>query len=132
MSLVVEGEIVLGVMGCPNWVVDSFYKSTTDVKGCKNSSPELGIIMVAHVGCGTWTKRLKDIRDRATNISSDWTRCFVDGCFLVSKARFCIPESQTWESLPLSVLYEARIDDDIGDNEICLLPTFCGRFVFFP
>ncbi|XVF40609.1 hypothetical protein PTKIN_Ptkin01aG0127700 [Pterospermum kingtungense] len=98
LSLVVEGEIVLGVMGCPNWVVDTSYKSTSDDEGCKNSSSELGIIMVAHVGCGTWTK-----------------------------SRFCIPESQTWESLPLSALYKARIDDDyIGDKEIRLLPTCCG------
>ena len=133
LSLVVEGEIVLGVMGCPNWVVDNSYKSTTDVEGYKNSSPGLGIIMVAHVGCGTWTKRLKDILDSSTKISSDWTRCFVDGCCLVSKARFCIPESQTWESFPLSVFYEARIDDDdIEDKEIRLLPTCCGRFGVFP
>ncbi|XP_022716001.1 putative PAP-specific phosphatase, mitochondrial isoform X1 [Durio zibethinus] len=127
LSLVVEGEIMLGVMGCPNWVVDTSYKSTTDVQGYKNSSPGLGIIMVAHVGCGTWTKRLKDILDSSTKISSDWTRCLVDGCCLVPKARFCIPESQTWESLPLSILYEARTDDDdIGDKEIRLLPTCCG------
>ncbi|GMI91506.1 hypothetical protein like AT4G05090 [Hibiscus trionum] len=127
LSLVVEGDIVLGVMGCPNWVVDPSYKSTTDAQGYKNSSPGYGIIMIAHVGCGTWTKRLKSMLDFSTKISSDWTRCFVDGCCLVSDARFCIPESQTWESLPLSVLYKARIDDDnIGDNEIRLLSAFCG------
>ncbi|GMI82390.1 hypothetical protein like AT4G05090 [Hibiscus trionum] len=127
LSLVVEGEIVLGVMGCPNWVVDTSYKSTTDAQGYKNSSPGMGIIMVAHVGCGTWTKRLKSILDSSTKISSEWTRCFVDDWCLVSDARFCIPESQTWESLPLSVLYNARIDDDdVGDKEIRLLSAFCG------
>ncbi|KAK6264816.1 hypothetical protein SCA6_020250 [Theobroma cacao] len=128
LSLVVEGEIVLGAMGCPNWVVDTSYRSTADVQGYKNSSPGLGIIMVAHVGCGTWTKRLKDMLDSSTKMSSDWTRCFVDGCCLVPEARFCISDSQTWESLPLSILYEARIDadDDIRDKEIRLLPTCCG------
>ncbi|KAK8297291.1 hypothetical protein V6Z11_D05G177500 [Gossypium hirsutum] len=132
LSLVVEGEIVLGVMGCPNWVVDATYKSTTHAQSYRNSSPGLGIIMVAHVGCGTWKKRLKNMLDRSTKISSDWTRCFVDGFCLVSDARFCIPESQTWESLPLSVLYKARIDDDnVGDKEICLLSAFCGRFGVF-
>ncbi|KAK6268871.1 hypothetical protein QUC31_013031 [Theobroma cacao] len=115
-------------MGCPNWVVDTSYRSTADVQGYKNSSPGLGIIMVAHVGCGTWTKRLKDMLDSSTKMSSDWTRCFVDGCCLVPEARFCISDSQTWESLPLSILYEARIDadDDIRDKEIRLLPTCCG------
>lgn len=121
---------MLGAMGCPNWVVDTSYRSTADVQGYKNSSPGLGIIMVAHVGCGTWTKRLKDMLDSSTKMSSDWTRCFVDGCCLVPEARFCISDSQTWESLPLSILYEARIDadDDIRDKEIRLLPTCCGRF----
>ncbi|TYJ34572.1 hypothetical protein E1A91_A05G178100v1 [Gossypium mustelinum] len=127
LSLVVEGEIVLGVMGCPNWVVDATYKSITHAQSYRNSSPGLGIIMVAHVGCGTWKKRLKNMLHSSTKISSDWTRCFVDGFCLVSDARFCIPESQTWESLPLSVLYKARIDDDnVGDKEICLLSAFCG------
>ncbi|KAE8696769.1 putative PAP-specific phosphatase [Hibiscus syriacus] len=127
LSLVVEGDIVLGVMGCPNWVVDTSFQSTTDAQGYKNSSLQLGIIMVAHVGCGTWTKRLKSMLDCSTKISSDWTRCFVDGYSLVSNARFCIPESQTWESLPLSVLYKARIDDDnVGDKEIRLLSAYCG------
>ncbi|MBA0865388.1 hypothetical protein Goshw_011699 [Gossypium schwendimanii] len=132
LSLVVEGEIVLGVMGCPNWVVDATYKSATHAQSYRNSSPGLGIIMVAHVGCGTWKKRLKNMLDSSTKISSDWTRCFVDGFCVVSDARFCIPESQTWESLPLSVLYKARIDDDnVGDKEICLLSAFCGRFGVF-
>ncbi|XVF27744.1 hypothetical protein REPUB_Repub14bG0135000 [Reevesia pubescens] len=127
LSLVVEGEIVLGVMGCPNWVIDTSYKSTTDVQDYKTGSPGLGIIMVAHVGCGTWRKRLKEMLDSSTKTSSDWTRCFVDGCCLVPKACFCIPESQTWESLPLSIFYQARIDDDdIGDKKIRLLPTCCG------
>ncbi|KAB2060532.1 hypothetical protein ES319_A10G024300v1 [Gossypium barbadense] len=133
LSLVVEGEIMLGVMGCPNWVVDTFHRSITDVQGYKNSSPGLGIIMVAHVGCGTWTKRLRHMFDSSFRPSSDWTRCFVDGCSLVHKANFCIPDSQAWESLPLSVFYDATTNDndDIGDKEIRLLPFCCGRFVGF-
>ncbi|GMI93368.1 hypothetical protein like AT4G05090 [Hibiscus trionum] len=128
LSLVVEGKIMLGVMGCPNWVVDTSYRSTNDVQSYQNSSPGLGIIMAAHVGCGTWSKRLRCMFDSSTKISSDWTRCFVDGCCLVQKARFCTPESQPWESLPLSVFYKATIndDDDIGDKEIRLVPGCCG------
>ncbi|KAK8524410.1 hypothetical protein V6N13_015432 [Hibiscus sabdariffa] len=127
LSLVVEGKIMLGVMGCPNWLVDTSYRSTNDVQGYQNSSPGLGIIMAAHVGCGTWTKRLRCMLDSSTKISSDWTRCLVDGCCLVHKAHFCTPDSQPWESLPLSVFYKATINnDDIGDNEIRLVPGCCG------
>lgn len=58
-----------------------------------------------------------------------WTRCSVDRCCLVHKASFCIPDSQTWESLPLSALFNAKNDaDNIGDDEILLVPTCCGRF----
>lgn len=124
---------MLGVMGCPNWVLDTSHRSITDVQGYKDSSPGLGIIMVAHVGCGTWTKRLTHMLDSSFKPSADWTRCFVDGCSLVHKANFCIPDSQPWESLPLSVFYRARTNDndDIGDKEIHLLPFCCGRFVGF-
>ncbi|KAL1214614.1 putative PAP-specific phosphatase [Cardamine amara subsp. amara] len=107
LALVVDNEIVLGVMGCPNWPGDISDGST-------------GTLMLSHIGCGTWAKRLQ-------NVSGDWTRCFVDPCTLVNKARFCIPESQTWESLPLSGLFGARIDsDDLQHKEIGLLPTCCG------
>uniref|UniRef100_A0A1J3EAF1 Putative PAP-specific phosphatase, mitochondrial n=1 Tax=Noccaea caerulescens TaxID=107243 RepID=A0A1J3EAF1_NOCCA len=106
LALVVDNEIVLGVMGCPNWPGDYSDGST-------------GTLMLSHIGCGTWTKRLQ--------VSGDWSRCFVDACGLVNEARFCIPESQTWDSLPLSDLFGARIDsDDLEHKEILLLPTCCG------
>ncbi|WZZ14308.1 hypothetical protein YC2023_107397 [Brassica napus] len=73
LALVVDNEIVLGVMGCPNWPGDS----------------------------------------------SDGTT--------VNKARFCIQDSQPWESLPLSGLFDTKIDSgDLHGNEIRLLPTCCG------
>ncbi|KAL0712745.1 hypothetical protein Bca4012_019723 [Brassica carinata] len=106
LALVVDNEIVLGVMGCPNWPGDSSDRST-------------GTIMLSHIGCGTWTKSLQ--------VSGDWTRRFVDECGLVNKARFCIQESQPWESLPLSSLFDTKIDSgDLHGNEIRLLPTCCG------
>ncbi|XP_010529390.1 PREDICTED: putative PAP-specific phosphatase, mitochondrial isoform X2 [Tarenaya hassleriana] len=111
LALVVDTEIVLGVMGCPNWPGDT-------------SDGSAGILMLSHIGCGTWTKRLGDVSGK---IPGGWTRCFVDGCGLIQKARFCIPESQTWESLPLFSSFSARTDgDDIEDEEIRLLPTCCG------
>lgn len=113
LALVVDNEIVLGVMGCPNWPGDI-------------SDGTTGTLMLSHIGCGTWSKRLQNVSGK---VSSDWTRCFVDPCTLVNKARFCIPESQTWESLPLSGLFGARLDsDDLQHKENVLLPTCCGRY----
>lgn len=117
LALVVEGEIVLGIMGCPNWPEDFSEKSTTGS----------GSIMVSHVGCGTWTKKLADILGSSAKMPDYWTRCFVDGCCIVHEARFCIPDSQTWDSLPLSALFNAKTNTDvIEDEDIVLLPTCCG------
>ncbi|XP_044512446.1 putative PAP-specific phosphatase, mitochondrial isoform X2 [Mangifera indica] len=127
LALVVQGEIVLGVMGCPNWKEDKSYKSTAEVQGNKNIPSQSGVIMIAHVGCGTWTKRLPEMLGTSAKTSDCWTRCFVDSCQLVQEAYFCIPESQTWNSLPLSALFNATTDaDNIGDKEILLLCKCCG------
>ncbi|XP_076889693.1 putative 3'(2'),5'-bisphosphate nucleotidase, mitochondrial [Bidens hawaiensis] len=117
LALVVEGQIVLGVMGCPNWRAD---KPTS--MGHENE-PEPGIIMATHIGCGTWAKGLPNLQ----NLTVNWTRCLVDGYSLVHKGRFCISESQTWDSLPLSSLFGSTTDvDNVGDEEVLLLPTCCG------
>ncbi|XP_042487985.1 putative PAP-specific phosphatase, mitochondrial [Macadamia integrifolia] len=127
LALVVEGEIVLGVMGCPNWEGE-FSKQLT-AKGCADRTilSGSGIIMVAHIGCGTWTKRLSDMLGGGADVHNDWVRCFVDKCRLVHEARFCISDSQNWESLPLSSLFSSTNNAvSIGDRQILLLPTCCG------
>lgn len=128
LALVVEGEIVLGVMGCPNWQEDL---SSTEVQEDENKPSGPGIIMVSHVGCGTWIKRFYNILDISPNMPDCWNRSFVDQCCLVHEARFCIPESQTWESLPLSDVKASADGISIADKEILLLPTCCGRSVVF-
>ncbi|XP_010468220.1 PREDICTED: putative PAP-specific phosphatase, mitochondrial, partial [Camelina sativa] len=111
LALVVDNEIVLGVMGCPNWPGDLSDQST-------------GTLMISHIGCGTWTKGLQNISGK---VSGDWTRCFVDSCDLVNKARYCIQESQTWESIPLSGFFAANIASyDLQHEDIILVPTCCG------
>ncbi|KAE9591780.1 putative phosphoric monoester hydrolase [Lupinus albus] len=91
LALVVEGEVVIGVMGCPNWQEDLSEKSPADMKEHTDSLSGSGIVMIAHIGCGTWTK------------------------------------SQTWESLPLSSLYNATSDaDNVGSNQILILTACCG------
>ncbi|KAL9355589.1 hypothetical protein Peur_053559 [Populus x canadensis] len=127
LALVVEGDIVLGVMGCPNWKEASSYNSTIDVQGSESVPLRSGILMVAHVGCGTWARQLSDLMGVSAKVPNGWTRCFVDGCHLVPKARFCISDSQTWESVPLSAFFSATSEaDGVSDKEILLLPTCCG------
>ncbi|KAF7841972.1 putative PAP-specific phosphatase, mitochondrial isoform X1 [Senna tora] len=127
LALVVDGEIVVGVMGCPNWQTDLSKKSTADFEECNDILNGSGAIMIAHIGCGTWTKRFSLLQDRTTKFPGAWTRCFVDGFDVVHKAHFCIPDSQTWESLPLSSIFNATTEpDSVEDNQILLLPTCCG------
>ncbi|KAL8197743.1 hypothetical protein R6Q57_024277 [Mikania cordata] len=117
LALVVEGQIVLGVMGCPNWQGDNSASKSEEFE------KESGIIMVAHVGCGTWAKGLPDLQNPTVN----WCQCSVDGYNLVQKGRYCISESQTWESLPLSSFFSSRTNvDDAGHEEVVLLSTCCG------
>ena len=123
LALVVEGNIVLGVMGCPNW--NENLLSTEDQN---NGMGAFGTIMVSHVGCGTWTRRFLKDDGNLMRIEDVWNRCFVDSCQLVHGARFCIPDSQTWESMPISRLFSSTLDTSIRDEqEILLIPTCCGR-----
>ncbi|KAH0718020.1 hypothetical protein KY285_014051 [Solanum tuberosum] len=125
LALVVEGQIVLGVMGCPNWDEDYFVNCVTGVQETGNNFSRSGMIMVSHVGCGTWKQRLSDML--TIELSQSWTRCFVDGCQVLKEARFCTPESQKWESFPLSSSFNAKTDSEkIGNGDILLVPACCG------
>lgn len=129
LALVVEGEIVLGVMGCPNWqrdLSDESYSEDLERGGVWSRS---GAIMIARAGCGTGTRRLLDMQS-PHRLFHNWTRCFVNEYCLVHEARFCIPDSQTWESLPLSTSLQATTNaDQVGNGQILLLRTCCGRYL---
>ncbi|XP_057764659.1 putative PAP-specific phosphatase, mitochondrial isoform X1 [Salvia miltiorrhiza] len=125
LALVVEGKIVLGVMGCPNWQERDSDISNTD--GAEENVSRSGIIMISHVGCGTWSTRLWDWPNSNIKMACKWIRCVVDGFHQVHEARFCIPESQTWESLPLSAQFSATtFANNVGEKQILLLPACCG------
>ncbi|KAJ4980914.1 hypothetical protein NE237_031751 [Protea cynaroides] len=127
LALVVEGEIVLGVMGCPNWRGEFSKWPTAKGQEDRTILSESGTIMVAHIGCGTWRKRLSDMLGGRVEVHNDWVRCFVDSCCLLHEAHFCISDSQTWESLPLSILFSSTNNpDSVGDRQILLLPICCG------
>lgn len=125
----VEGEIVLGVMGCPNWHRDLSEESNSEDLERGGVWSRSGAIMIAHAGSGTWTRRLSDIQS-PSKMFHNWTRCFVDEYSLVREARFCIPDSQTWESLPPSTSLQATTNaDQVGNGQILLLRTCCGRYL---
>lgn len=133
MALVVEGEIALGVMGCPNWQEDYLPMKEASNEGWEVDKTDVsgqGVIMVSHVGCGTWKKMFTQVLDTMNRIHDGWVRCFVDEHSMVHEGKFCIPDSQTWESLPLSTLFSSTTDaDSIEDaQKVLLLPTCCGRF----
>ncbi|KAJ4745310.1 hypothetical protein LUZ62_079715 [Rhynchospora pubera] len=123
LALVVEGEVVLGVMGCPNWLHDPL--TNTDY-----NNAQTGVIMVAHVGCGTWAKWISfDMGSSVYLLESIWKRSFVDSCEVLQNGRFCIPESQTWDLIPLSNEFGYTTDNlDLTRDEkrILLLRACCG------
>ncbi|XP_014516971.1 putative PAP-specific phosphatase, mitochondrial [Vigna radiata var. radiata] len=123
LALVVEGEVVIGVMGCPTWKEDLSEKSSAEIDEEWDSLNGSGTVMVAHKGCGTWMKSLNS-QLKSPDV---WTRCFVDGSDVIHKARFCISDSEKWEALPLSPLFKAANDaDKVGSNQIHLLRACCG------
>lgn len=132
MALVVDGEIVLGVMGCPHWQEDLSNKSISEVLEDKTLASESGLLMVSHIGCGTWTRSLSSVLNGTAKIPYSWTRCFVDGCSIVPRARFCITESEEWEALPPSAFFTSTTNaDSVHDGQVLVLKPCCGRFVLF-
>ncbi|KAL4201880.1 hypothetical protein AMTRI_Chr02g218180 [Amborella trichopoda] len=134
LALVVEGEIAVGVLGCPNWKEESVSvqglcseDKIPNISECHAN--QAGILMVSHVGCGTWTRRLSSMLGNMDFlvIHDGWTRCSVDPCAFVYEARFCIPDSQTWESLPLSTIYSSTTDmgSSIKDKTKLVLKSVC-------
>ncbi|MQM03362.1 hypothetical protein Taro_036143 [Colocasia esculenta] len=130
LALIVEGEIVAGIMGCPNWKNDPLAGNSYSCESANTTieASEHGTIMIAHVGCGTWSRKFSDSSGNDAQIYGSWKTCSVDSCSMVHEARFCIPDSQTWESLPLSCLYSQTVDDASvrDEHQIILLPTCCG------
>uniref|UniRef100_A0ACD5YVY5 Uncharacterized protein n=1 Tax=Avena sativa TaxID=4498 RepID=A0ACD5YVY5_AVESA len=125
LALVVNGKVVVGVMGCPNWT-----NGTTANKKEESVDPCTGhgILMVSHVGCGTWSRHLSPEIGQFTTALDVWKRCFVDGCSVVHSARFCIPDSQTWNMIPLSLLFGSTTDesDPKDEHKIILQYACCG------
>ncbi|CAA6668786.1 unnamed protein product [Spirodela intermedia] len=115
LALVVEGDVALG-----SWAAQT---------GKIISSSGRGMIMVAHVGCGTWSREFLASSGIIAGVLEGWKKCSVDPCSLINQASFCIPESQTWRSLLLSTSSYGLSDDAGGagsEHEVTLLKVCCG------
>ncbi|CAL5062201.1 unnamed protein product [Urochloa decumbens] len=125
LALVVNGKVTVGVMGCPNWTNDTI---ANEKDGSSAACNGRGILMVSHLGCGTWSRCLSAEIGQFTVAPDIWKRCFVDPCSVVHMARYCIPDSQTWDMIPLCVLFNSTTgeSDPRNENEILLLSVFCG------
>ncbi|KAK9936238.1 hypothetical protein M0R45_013088 [Rubus argutus] len=98
LALVVAGEIVLGVMGCPHWQEDLSNKSISEVMEDKSIASESGLLMVSHIGCGT-----------------------ASGMLLYHR------ESEEWEALPPSAFFTSTTNaDSVGDGQVLVLKPCCG------
>uniref|UniRef100_R7W4R8 Putative PAP-specific phosphatase, mitochondrial n=1 Tax=Aegilops tauschii TaxID=37682 RepID=R7W4R8_AEGTA len=122
LALVVDGKLAVGVMGCPN-LTDTTVGDTEDesIAAC----PGHGILMVSHVGCGTWTRPMS--ADQLTTAPDIWKRCSVDPCSVAHMARFCIVDSHTWDMMPLSAHFSSTMDEsEPRDENKILLQNSCG------
>ena len=133
LALVVEGEVALGIMGCPNWKNDHAKTDDDDDGGERSKPSSQGMIMIAHVGRGTWVRQLPASTDSVADSLDGWKKCYVDPCSTMNHAVFLIPESQKWESLPLSGSHGVTYDASKSKNEdkITLLKVCCGRYLMF-
>ncbi|KAL6856076.1 hypothetical protein ACP4OV_018878 [Aristida adscensionis] len=130
LALVVDGELAVGVMGCPNWTNDTIANEKDDSAAEYNGR---GILMASHVGCGTWTRHLSADTGQFTTAQDTWKRCFVDTCSVVHMARYCISDGQSWDMIPLSALFSSTMDesDPRDENKILILPVFWGSVKVF-
>ncbi|XP_047066648.1 putative PAP-specific phosphatase, mitochondrial [Lolium rigidum] len=125
LALVVNGKVELGVMGCPNWTNGTTAnKQEESFDHCNGH----GILMVSHAGCGTWSRLLSPEIGQFITAQDVWKRCFVDTCSVVHMACFCIPDSQTWNMIPLSLFFDSTTDesDPKDENKILLQYACCG------
>ncbi|KAI5075287.1 hypothetical protein GOP47_0009363 [Adiantum capillus-veneris] len=120
LSLVVDGKVVLGVMGCPCltranmassvsgkrliWTVEKMMK--------ENIWSSNGVLVTAYRGHGTWLRSLDTlaIHQHKSLDEQDFVQSFVDGCITPDDAHFGLSRHENWASTPLATLVPAKID----------------------
>lgn len=145
LALVVDGEVVLGVMGCPNVQFKYSDKSENGApfslqmataqqrsKAVKAPLPrgfQSGLLMAAVSGCGCWVRVLSNDKGSRHINFKDMMECNVDGCKLTKEALFCISDNEVWKTLPLAqALSSVAADEDrLQEDEAQVLSLCCGR-----
>ncbi|OAE26372.1 hypothetical protein AXG93_4324s1390 [Marchantia polymorpha subsp. ruderalis] len=149
LALVVDGQLVLGVMGCPNvsYVVNegavhgtpklqmvSAQDFNKRPNGTHSADVQTGLLMASCTGCGCWVKPLSrrpvKSEEKLTmeDIFKDMLETKVDNCKVLKKARFCISDHEVWRSLPLAVALASASssEDRVAEHEADILPLCCG------
>jgi hypothetical protein len=111
LALVVEGRLVLGVMGCPSVTNDNM-KSRTGRrliqslhKLMKPRTPEMtGILVAASSGFGSWVKPLSFMQHGTSRnlVDEEFAQCFVDGSSSLDTAWCGLSRHEVWDSSPLA------------------------------
>ncbi|MCO5562333.1 hypothetical protein L7F22_015959 [Adiantum nelumboides] len=120
LSLVVDGKVVLGVMGCPSvtranmaasvsgkrliWAVEKIMN--------ENSWSSNGVLVAAYRGYGTWLRSLdtEGTHQNKNLAEQDFVQSFVDGCITLDGAYFGLSRHEKWASTPLGNLVVAKTD----------------------
>ncbi|KAL2641588.1 hypothetical protein R1flu_009175 [Riccia fluitans] len=141
LALVVDGELVLGVMGCPNvsYAINGgavFVKPKSQkVRDADGDEPSpTGLVMAACTGCGCWVKPLSkrisrcDGQQTLEDLLEEMTVSKVDECMTLREAKFCISDHEVWSSLPLAgaLASRAAVDDRVTADKADILPLCCG------
>ncbi|KAL3677864.1 hypothetical protein R1sor_020820 [Riccia sorocarpa] len=143
LALVVEGKLVLGVMGGPNvsytindgavpWETPRLQMATN---GNNDATVQTGLLMAACAGCGCWVKPLQarrgePDRDPASEVLLEgMIESKVDECMTLREAKFCISDHEVWSSHPLAGALASRaaaLEDRVTADEADILPLCCG------
>eukprot|EP00850_Spirogloea_muscicola_P016705 SM000137S00483 [mRNA] locus=s137:393002:395418:- [translate_table: standard] len=145
LALVEDGAAIVGVLGCPNMMVDEHGRpcprATSAGASSGPASPASsagGCIIWASLGDGTWAEPLQfpgvadegEGEDRAGARKSEALRhrLHVDIKASLRAAVFCISDHETWSELPLARTMATESVDGGGPAawEALQLPICCG------
>ncbi|KAH7447963.1 hypothetical protein KP509_01G129600 [Ceratopteris richardii] len=129
LSLVVDGKVVLGVMGCPCLTHANMASSVSgrrliwafDKVMSDRIWSNTGILVVAHKGCGTWLRSLNiGIENQWKNLTEqNFVQSFVDSCMTVNEACFGLSRHETWRSSLLASIVPTKKDGHVAFHFCC-------------
>lgn len=131
----VEGKLVLGVMGCPCLTHANMAKSMSGKRmiwsldkitkrGKLPSMGNDGVLMAAYNGLGSWVKPLDFEATQANKVlvGQKFVQSLVDGSLMFDNAWFGLSRHEYWDLSPLARI----VDPNHARNEDFALPFCCG------